>query len=199
MKTTALFFGMLLMGALGTNGQGGRWEDSLTLVIETARTEGLPVAPLENKIREGRAKGRSAGEIFPVVRTRRALLRQIKAEHNGTVSGEYMHDLFERERAVSARMIPQSESDGTDPKMPEAGSSVNRAVRKPASGSRNRKAALNSGDTEGHRGNADYPAEMRERKVERSISRQERKAEKRMEAVKKRMRKRLEKRHGREK
>lgn len=76
------------------------WEDSLRIIIRTARKNGLPVEALENKIKEGHAKGRSAKEIHSVVRKRETMLSQISKEHHGTLPENYMHELFNREQAI---------------------------------------------------------------------------------------------------
>ena len=195
-KTVVIFFLVLLIGSIRANGQSDRWQDSLARVIETSRAAGIPVEPLENKIREGRAKGRSAREILPVVVRRREMLSQIMEENNGTVPGGYMHDLFERERTVSVQVVHDPGAEGDIP-------SVNSDFRKPVSGAKKRNITSNSekdasGEIENHRRKTDRLKEMQERKIEKLLEKNERKVNKRMESAEKRMQKRMEKRYGRE-
>lgn len=72
--------------------------DSLIAIIADAGHRGLPVMPLENKVREGLAKKRSGPELLAAVNVRSGLLARIRMDNGGTLPEEYMKLLFALEK-----------------------------------------------------------------------------------------------------
>ncbi|MGA2507518.1 MAG: hypothetical protein ABSF80_08590 [Chitinispirillaceae bacterium] len=72
--------------------------DSLGIIISEARKSNLPLAPLENKIKEGKAKERSSAEILAAVKNRKLLLEQLRQSNHGSIPDGYMKQLFALER-----------------------------------------------------------------------------------------------------
>ena len=100
---------LLISGITAATGQtNDPWADSLSNVMQSARKNNLPVEALENKIREGRAKGRSSKEIFTVIQKRKTVLSEIAREHNGTVPTNYQRELYTREQPLLQRQSKPS-------------------------------------------------------------------------------------------
>lgn len=72
--------------------------DSLIAIITDAGNSGLPVMPLENKVREGLAKKRPGPELLAAVNARSELLARIRMENGGTLPEEYIKLLFALEK-----------------------------------------------------------------------------------------------------
>lgn len=73
--------------------------DSLKAILVKAHQARLPAAPLENKIREGMVKKRTASEIFEAVKFRESCLERIKKEHGASIPENYTAALFALEKA----------------------------------------------------------------------------------------------------
>jgi hypothetical protein len=94
-------FTMLFNTTAAYAGDHDIWEDSLICIIQSSRTMHLPLEPLENKIREGRAKNRSASEIYSAVKNRQKCLKLILDNQQSTFSPGYIKRLFDLERSNS--------------------------------------------------------------------------------------------------
>jgi hypothetical protein len=101
LMATALTGGLLAGEIAGdlNNVFGAAGADSLLTALNTARASGIPAEALENKVREGIAKGRSCREILDAVSARTACLAQIKKENAGVLPDQYTKRLYGMERA----------------------------------------------------------------------------------------------------
>ena len=82
-----------LRTAFGTNGA-----DSITAALDAARESGIPVVALENKIREGIAKGRTCREILDAMSIRAACLAQMEKDNAGVLPEQYVKQLYRLEK-----------------------------------------------------------------------------------------------------
>lgn len=80
------------------SGYGNTVADSLASIITGAGNSGLPVMPLENKVKEGLAKKRSGPELLVAVCARRDLLARIREENRGRLPDDYVKQLFALEK-----------------------------------------------------------------------------------------------------
>jgi hypothetical protein len=169
------------------------WEDSLKAIIRTARKNGLPVEALENKIKEGHAKARSAKEIHSVVRTRKTVLSQISKEHHGTLPANYMHELFNREQAI-AQQAPRTVQVHKRKTAPtEMVRQQTTKTGRPAETPHDDSAAQNKSKKDAA---ALKRIEKQVKKAERNSAKAAERALKRMEKTQKRLQKRMMKRRG---
>ena len=194
---------LILQPAFFSTFGSDRWEDSLTQIISTSQNMGLPVAKLNNKIREGHAKGKNAQEIYSVVRIRQAHLLHIRDENNGSLPDGYMRELFNREQK-SFHTSKKSEHQVKNTHKNEVSRQhLQPAITTPQQALKNKK----SGKTPLRKNKVIQPAiknrqHIVEEKVEKQIERSEERmdkasarAERRMNQVEKRVQKRAMKRY----
>jgi hypothetical protein len=79
---------------------GPKGADSIVAALDAARESGIPVVTLENKVREGIAKGKAYRKIIEAVNVRAACIAQVKKNHAGVLPGNYAGQVFllEKER-----------------------------------------------------------------------------------------------------
>jgi hypothetical protein len=84
-----------LRTAFGANGA-----DSIVAALDAARESGIPVVTLENKAREGMAKGKTCREILNAVSIRATCIVQVKKNHAGVLPDDYSRQVYllEKER-----------------------------------------------------------------------------------------------------
>lgn len=84
-----------LRTAFGANGV-----DSIVAALDAARESGIPVVTLENKVREGMAKGRTCDEIIDAVSIRAGCIVQVKKNNAGVLPDDYSRQVYllEKER-----------------------------------------------------------------------------------------------------
>lgn len=183
------------------------WEDSLTLIISDSRIMQLPVEPLENKIREGRAKKRPAVEIYSAVKNRQKLLLRIRDSRQGSGSQEYTRQLFDLERSdspnvktVKRNLDTTLVSKSHQPQVPSE--TVHRRERSSVDTSPEKKTAAppnNDGRGNGKAKQLDRQMDKADAKAEKAMEKAAFRAEQRMESLQKRLQKRAMKRHGSDK
>lgn len=211
-STIVLLLAFAGISTTATHGQGtparDRWTDSLANLVEQCRVSQLPPAPIENKIREGRAKNRPDAEIFAVVKIRRDNLLRIRSDNRGTMPQNYAQRLFALEQTSpatsrsqepeqsaypetkqSSRQVPKRQSFTVETTEPhDAVPADVSPVSSPAPAQNN----VIAKQIEKRIGKTDAKAD---RVMEKSIG----KAEKRMEKMQKRVEKRAMKMRGAEK
>jgi hypothetical protein len=181
-----------------------RWDDSLAQIINTSRSKGLPVKALENKIKEGKAKGCSTKEIHGVVKKRQHQLMLIKDEHHGSLPDNYMHELFKRERnstpaprAVSGKI----KKNTTETARPQTRAQLQHAPPKKVSAppEKPRKKVPQPLPAEKQENRVEKKIEQQVNRAQKRMDKTATKAERRMNKAQKRIQKKVSKRHGFEK
>ncbi len=179
---------------------GDLWEDSLAMLLRSSREMKLPYGPLENKIREGRAKCRPTSEIYSAVKIRRNFLDQLRDRHHGTLPQGYMQRLFDLERSIQyATPLSEAQRTGriaTDPLpgrnthriAPEVERTGSADTLSASKGSHPKEAVKVRKDTR----RMLKAGEKANRMTEKATAR----AERRMENIQKRLQKKAMKRHG---
>ncbi|MBN1576797.1 MAG: hypothetical protein JW913_09610 [Chitinispirillaceae bacterium] len=176
-------------------------EDSLTHILESSRAMQLPLGPLENKIREGRAKNRPASEIYSAVKTRQKFLLQIRDTRQGGFSHGYTKQLFDLEGSNPHGMNTVEHRVNTPPvkKLPQPQAHAKGMPEKEQNridASSGKKAASSGGRGDAAARQADRHLDKADEKAEKVMEKAAFRAEKRMEGIQKRIQKRTMKRYG---
>jgi hypothetical protein len=180
-----------------------RYDDSLTQIIRSSRAMRLPCEPLENKIREGRAKNRSAVEIYRAVKTRQKFLLQIRDNQQGNFTGGYTRQLFDLERSnppsvyIVEHRVPQPSQLHTPLPALDKTASIEE-VPKHANASFEKKVTdpPTTGPGNAPVRKADRQITTMDKKAEKTMKKAATRAEQRMKAVEKQMQKRTMKRQA---
>jgi hypothetical protein len=186
--------GFSLLLVVGSNGASAQprdaWEDSLTCILQSSKAMHLPLAQLENKIHEGRAKNRSAAEIYSVVKSRQQLLVRIRDQHQGQFPLGYTQQLFSLERSNPNREKTAAESIDTTAK---------KIFRTPQASVKNslQQAQVHtdtaSGKKDTYQPGTSKQGNDNERKIQRKLEKTSEKAEKTMEKAASRAEQRMNK------
>ena len=213
MNTTAATFRnrcvtlILLAGCAGVSAQkNDPWEDSLAQLISATRSRGLPVEALENKIREGRAKGRSTREIHSAVHRRQELLAEIREANNNTVPADYMEELFSLEQQPPAgkSRTTRAKAPVKPPHPVTPSRQMERVILPPPTFEKEKPSETPRGTiaekpvtpSVKQRNRSMEKAQKRAEKTEKKLEKIEERTERRMKQIEKKVQKRAMKRHG---
>jgi hypothetical protein len=169
------------------------WADSLMTIVTACRAEGLPVEPIDNKIREGRAKNRTDEEIYAAVKIRHNHLIRLRTANPAMVPSTLTKQLYLLEESTQAetKVAQQNTSRQTPAISSTAGKhSAAGSVTVPAAESKHLPKHGSSPRDDSNR------IEKIAAKSDRTMDKAAARAEKRMETIERKLQKRAEKGHS---
>ncbi len=196
---------VVIINATGASAQHhDGWEDSLILIIQNSRAMQLPLEPLENKIKEGRAKKCSTAQIYSAVKNRQQLLLQIRGTQMDTFSQGYAKQLFDLERSNSPdlktnehRVDAAAAKKSPQQKVPAKVAVIKeRAPIDTLSGEKINRSHAGTAQGNGPVQKADRKMVKATQKAEKTMEKAASRAEKKMENIQKKLQKRAMKSRG---